>query len=85
MPVIKEVTDTFFTDLVCGERRTFKTDRHRKAFKKLHFKKCDKCKNAPNISLGWNEVSFTFDSASSYMESRERLILQENIVRTFVS
>lgn len=85
MPTKKEVTDTFFTDLVCGERRTFKTDRHRTAFKKLHFKKCVRCSNAPNISLGWNEVSFTDGQASSYMESRERLILQENIVRTFVS
>ena len=82
--VMKTVSDTFFTTLLCSdERRFFNTDRQRAMFKKLHYKKCETCGNAPKVDLGMNQTSFNDGVASSYMDSRERMMLQEEIVRAF--
>jgi len=87
MPVtIKEVADTFFTQKACdGERRYFKTDGQRAMFKKLHYKKCETCRNATKYNLGWNEVSYNERSVSSYMDAQERLVAQELIARTIIN
>lgn len=78
----KQFTETFHTDLVCGERREFNSHQHRQTFKKLHFKKCDKCRNASTLHFGETFTAFS-NKALSYMEKQERIELQNQIVKKF--
>lgn len=83
MPTL-HTEDVYFTTLACiRERKNFKTDRQRQMFKKLHYKKCETCRNAPRVVLGLNQVSYT-ETALNMVYAMEQMDRQEEEITRFL-
>ncbi len=83
-PKLQVTIDTFYTTTACNdETREFKTLKQKDMWKKLHQKKCEKCRNASTIQMGTDKAIFTEGDANNHTNTKDRICVLNHIKRTF--